>query len=111
MTITVDDILQHYGIKGMKWGVRRKRGPSGRVSSDYSSVRKLKKKKLSQLSNADLKKIKKRMDLEKDVRSAKKNPGQKLVDRVLGQYGNQVIGGVTGAAAATTVAYILGKKK
>ena len=26
-----NDILEHYGVKGMKWGVRRKRGANGRV--------------------------------------------------------------------------------
>lgn len=106
---TLDQFLEHHGIKGMKWGVRRKRGPSGRVSSDYSSVSKLKKKKLSELSNDELKKIKKRFDLEKDVSTAKKSPGERFATRVIGQYGNQVIGGLTGAAAGATVAFLLRK--
>lgn len=35
MEIEVEDpeeFLAHYGVKGMKWGVRRKRGADGRVS-------------------------------------------------------------------------------
>lgn len=109
----MDDIvtLEHYGIKGMRWGVRRKRGSSGRVSSDYSSVKKLQKKKLSQLSNDDLQKIKKRMDLERDVKSASPNPGKKLVNATLGKYGNQVVGGLISAAAGATVAAIIAKVK
>ena len=35
----VEEIIEHYGIKGMRWGVRRKRGKGGRVSSDYSTSR------------------------------------------------------------------------
>lgn len=39
-TITYDDYLEHYGIKGMKWGVRRKEGLDGKVSTkrDNSSA-------------------------------------------------------------------------
>lgn len=32
-----DDALAHYGIKGMRWGVRRPDGPEGTVSSGTSS--------------------------------------------------------------------------
>lgn len=39
-SITYDDYLEHYGVKGMKWGVRRKEGTDGRVSTkrDNSSA-------------------------------------------------------------------------
>lgn len=30
---TTDDFLAHYGVKGMKWGVRHEVGPSGRVTN------------------------------------------------------------------------------
>lgn len=33
MDLTYDNYLAHYGIKGMKWGVRRKPGPDGTVGS------------------------------------------------------------------------------
>ena len=36
-TITYDDYLEHYGIKGMKWGVRREEGPDGLVGKNKSS--------------------------------------------------------------------------
>lgn len=32
-----DDFLEHFGVKGMKWGVRRNRGSNGRVEGSKSS--------------------------------------------------------------------------
>ena len=32
-TMQFDEFLEHYGVKGMKWGVRRKRGADGRVET------------------------------------------------------------------------------
>lgn len=68
--LEVGDELKHYGKKGMKWGVRRERGPDGKVtgkvvSEDHSTSRELKKKSRSEMSNAELKKLNERLQLEK----------------------------------------------
>ena len=34
-----DDVMAHYGVKGMKWGVRRKKGPDGRVEATPVEVK------------------------------------------------------------------------
>lgn len=71
--IEVGTEIKHYGRKGMKWGVRRERGPDGRVrgkvvSEDYESSRKTGSKKQSQLSNAELKRVNERLQLERTNR-------------------------------------------
>jgi hypothetical protein len=81
MTAHADDVLQHFGIdmptelkhygkKGMKWGVIRERGTDGRVTSkvvseDHAKSRELKAKPRSQMSNAELETLNKRLQLEK----------------------------------------------
>jgi len=77
----LDDVLSHYGIKGMKWGVRRA-NPSGAkpaASSDHETATaakaKVKAGGLKSLSNEELKTYLERMDLEK--RYKKGNPGPK----------------------------------
>ena len=75
-----DDYLAHYGVKGMKWGVRRyqnkdgsytnagKRRRRSQNSSDYEETRPLRKKSPKQLSNEELKKLNKRLNLETEYR-------------------------------------------
>lgn len=74
--------LQHYGILGMKWGVRRGRNVSSRFgkkkstkgwSDDAKEASKLKKKSVSQLSNSELKKINERMNLENNYKNLNKS--------------------------------------
>lgn len=64
--LEVGDELKHYGKKGMKWGVVRQRGANGRVTSeDHTTARTLRRKKQSEMSNAELKKVNERLQLEK----------------------------------------------
>jgi len=85
MKKTPEDILAHYGILGMKWGVRRERGPDGRVSGgltkrqrakkekkataqlseDHEKSRRAIKKGVRALSDAELKDLIKRLEMEK----------------------------------------------
>jgi hypothetical protein len=73
MTVTVEDVLAHHGIKGQKWGVRRalrSRGqrvretasPDAKAAGD--AYAKLKKGGIHTLSNAELQSIVNRMNLE-----------------------------------------------
>ena len=65
--------LYHYGVLGMKWGVRkdrssgssRNRGKSS-WSDDAREAKALKKKGIKQLSNSELKKLNERTRLEQE---------------------------------------------
>jgi len=70
------ETLKHFGILGMKWGVRRV-NPSG----DRVAVDALRKKNKKELSNAELEKAIKRLRLEKEYESLNKktlSDGQKI---------------------------------
>lgn len=60
--------LYHYGVKGMKWGVRKKRW-----SEDAKTASSIRKKKVKEMSNAELRKLNERTRLEKEYGNL--NPG------------------------------------
>ena len=72
MSSVADDFLAHYGVKGMRWGYRRQSDgsvkPSGKTpkSEDHATSRALMKKRPSQMTNAELKKLNERMQLEQN---------------------------------------------
>lgn len=83
--------LYHHGVKGMKWGVRKSRsGSSNRrrkssKSEDHIRAKQLKKKRLNQLSNAELRELNNRMQLEsqyKNLKRQKVSAGRKFVQDV-----------------------------
>lgn len=80
--------LSHAGIKGMRWGVRRYRNkdgsltPAGKkrynsMSEDARTASDLKKKKPSEMSNAELKKLNERVRLEQEYSRLNPNTVQK----------------------------------
>lgn len=87
--------LYHYGVLGMKWGVRKKKESTGRKrtssskskaakseeekpkSEDYQESRVLKSKAYSGLNNAELKRLNERLNLEKQYKDLTKADQQK----------------------------------
>ena len=106
-------VIYHYGIKGMRWGIRRKR-PTGPPSEDHVTVTNLRKKRTQELSNKELETINKRLNLERNYKSLKNEEtsiGQDYVSKFMKNYGKQVVSGLATAAAGATVSIILGKNK
>lgn len=78
----------------MKWGRRKSRASSGTArskrssnkSEDHVRAKQLKKKKISQLSNAELRELNNRMQLESQYKNLKKqniSTGKKFVHDVV----------------------------
>lgn len=85
-----DGELMHYGIPGMRWGVRRaqrrdarieRKGARKRWSEDTIDVSKIRAKKVKQMSNAELKRLNERNQLEITNRDLKRKQsrGQRAV--------------------------------
>ena len=93
--------LKHYGILGMRWGVRRSdaqlarsRGSSKRSEPHEDYTKAHSKKSVKSMSNAELRERNNRLQMErqyKDLTKKETSKGRKFVGKVLG-------------AAATTVA-------
>lgn len=74
---TVDDILEHHGIKGQKWGVRRSEEELARLRDpadrrEYikkSQNREFQAKHLTELTDDDVQKLKNRIDNERSIKS------------------------------------------
>lgn len=95
--------LRHYGVKGMKWGVRKNRGGTSssrsRFKSDYESPKGDRKRKVYtkqgyQLTDKELNRRIKRLskekqyqDLQREVNSTRMSSGRKAVSKALSSVG------------------------
>lgn len=65
----VSEILEHHGVKGMKWGVRKskipKQGPSGDAKDAHGAFVKAKVSGVQALSNKELQNLNNRLQMEK----------------------------------------------
>ena len=68
----VDDFLEHFGVKGMRWGSRKsgsgKVGPSADSKLSTELRTRAKKSKVKSLSNAELQQAINRMNLEQQFK-------------------------------------------
>lgn len=101
-----EDILQHWGILGMKWGKRKAGSDSGgsstsskskkpqgksdttgdekrKTSKDFDLTEAIKKKKVSELSNDEIRALQIRMQLEREFNNMTETPSDKRKREVL----------------------------
>ena len=123
--------LQHYGIKGMRWGVRRtpaqlakNRGEKrvkDKASTDSEAAGQLKARvkansgDLSSLSNQELKDLNERMNLEKNYTTLKNTPkhkseGRKFAEGIVRELAKESIKNAVKSNTRNLVGYITGEK-
>ena len=87
-----NDELMHYGVKGMKWGVRKGRRKSSTPEhDDYKTAHS--KTKVKSMSDAELRKRINRLQMENQydqLTQKRKSAGQKFVSDVIRESGKEV---------------------
>lgn len=85
----MNNSLTHYGVLGMKWGRRKGQTTSSKSSNpsgDHTKKSQLRKKKISEMSNEELRFLTARLQLEKQYSDLNKAPvpvGKKMVTDIL----------------------------
>lgn len=89
------DSMYHFGVLGMKWGKRRsKNGLTVTGSQEHKTKEILKKKKLSEMSNAELKTLNERLQLErsyKELTKSQRSAGKKFVMEIVTSAAKQMV--------------------
>jgi hypothetical protein len=99
------DFLEHFGIPGMHWGhrksktvkkssLRNKKRHEEEYSEDHRKKVSLKKKRISDMSNAELRELTTRLQLEKqyrDLNQTEKSAGRKFAEDILKEVGKELV--------------------
>lgn len=117
MTTPVEEFLAHYGVLGMKWGVRKDRGSSRRRRSEPEELsrrdRKRAIRKIRTLESDEIQMRIERLRLEKQLRDLTQtdlSPGKKFVGDIMKNSGRTVLTTVvTGAMLYGIKAALTGK--
>lgn len=102
---TVEDVLEHHGVKGMKWGVSNK---SSHTSTDAKRTQAILDKsknnttKVKALTNHELTQFNKRMEMEKKFHQLK--PEENKVKK-----GHAFVKGALAVGATANAAYAFSK--
>lgn len=117
----MNDALMHYGVKGMKWGVRRSDSRSanskdhGERAADKAAKSERKKdvKKRRMLTTEDLKSKIERLKIEKQFKDLTEEdiaPGKKMAKDILKSAGTKVLSTAAAGAAAYAVKAAMTKR-
>lgn len=90
-----DDFLAHFGIKGMKWGIRRSPEQLGRKSSSKSDAG---KEDVSKMSDQELRSRLNRLQMEQQYKQLSSNSissGKKTAQKILKASSKVIVKGVT----------------
>ena len=115
----VDTFLEHFGVRGMKWGIRKKvvearanKAPkelSDETTSARNTKEKIRTKGLGSVSNAELKAYNERLNLEqnyKQMMQKQANPrsvGKKFAAKIVSGAANQIVSQLTSVVVKNLV--------
>ena len=105
----VDKTLTHFGVIGMKWGVRK--GPSADTKVRRNRAKMHKNRRT--MSDSDIKRAVSRMQMEKKLKTLVEEdiaPGRIAAKEFLSKTGAAFVGAAVGTASATLVKSYLAKK-